>query len=145
MWPSVQALHTDFYADTARNALPEEKLRKFRFLGLCHMAFLEFFFARVWDFLLQFMWVPVARDFIQSLTSIAISLPSHAIVQFSWLSVLWKWEMSKEEDMWVCLFKSHYMPTLIYGKETWTWIKTEIGFWRIQGGWNKKQEKLEEL
>jgi hypothetical protein len=42
--------------------------------------------------------------------------------------------MPKEEAMWACLFKSHYMPTLIYGKETWTWIKTEIGFLRKQGG-----------
>jgi len=39
------------------------------FWVLYHMAFLEYFFARVWDFLLQFMWITDARDFIQSLIS----------------------------------------------------------------------------
>jgi len=32
MQSCVLALHTDFYTCTARNTLPEEKLRKFRFL-----------------------------------------------------------------------------------------------------------------
>jgi len=31
------------------------------------MAFIEIFFARVWDSWLQFMWVTDARDFIESL------------------------------------------------------------------------------
>jgi hypothetical protein len=39
-------------------------------------------------------------------------------------NILWKWEIPNKSK--ICLFKSYYMPILMYGAETWTWTKADI-------------------
>jgi hypothetical protein len=33
----------------------------------------------------------------------------------------------------VCLFKSYYMPILMYGAESWTWTKADISRLTVAG------------
>jgi hypothetical protein len=54
--------------------------------------------------------------------------------------ILWKWEMAKKGR--ICLFKSYYMPILMYGAETWTWTTARTCISRLTVAEMRWEEKL---